>query len=608
MNTTTNANTIFGNRQWLTIGLKLILGITIASNLCIGLLLYTNWQSTKDVTLQYNSLLQIQSEMSSNLRDKIHELQENYQKIPGFFSEDKTRIALDWIKANYSVAKQENLIGRENYKSLYNRAARRDLSKGRFVVQNDSGGLVVSLGNFDENGDFKEAVSRMTLQTNQPDIDRDSIIQYLSGLNNSEVDVSLLLKQLNELKAYLADEGIKAEDTRTEILYRVEEITKKEKELEAYQSMKQRNSILMGIGTIIINVVVLLLLTGIIIERPLRKLTAVIQNIQNGQSAVVPYLNRRDKIGILAHSIRGFQDAMAKLREEDERKSVEKKIIDDFINNISELIHHLQQDSKEMEGFALNLNELAKTTEEQSLSVSSTAENTASNTSSISVSTQNLQNAVEDIARQIKKQNDLVKKISEGAIESRNNIDHFQETTKQIHSMLKVIKEITQKSKLLAINATIEAARYGSRGAGFLVVADEMKALSHQTEDAADDITSRTEAIYSAGQLFVDTIVGIEEKVQNLSEITTKISDASENQRVATGSIAENVISTSEDSTNVSNHISQVNEAAARTREMSSRVYDFSENIALGLSDILSQTKNKLQFLTKTNLIDIPKN
>lgn len=608
MSTTNNANTIIGKRQWLTIGLKLILGITIASNLCIGLLLYVNWQSTKDVDEQFDSLLQIHAEMSSKLRDKIYDLQENNQKIPDFFKVEKTKLALDWIKDNYTISSEETLIGRENYKQLYNRTARRDLSKGRFVVQLESTGLVVSIGDFDVNGDFKESVSRMTIQANQPEDEQTAINQYLAALNGSEVDAGMLMTQLNELKTYLADEGIKAEETRNEILYRVEEIAKKEQELEAYQSMKQRNNIMMGIGTIIINIIVLLLLTGTIIERPLRKLTDVIQNIQAGKSAVVPYLNRRDKIGILSHSIRGFQDAMIKLREEDERKSVEKKIIDDFIANISDLIHNLQQDSKEMEGFALNLNELAKTTEKQSLSVSATAENTASSTSSISISTQNLQNAVEDIAKQIKRQYDLVKQISDGAIESKNNIDRFQETTNQIHSMLKVIKEITQKSKLLAINATIEAARYGARGAGFLVVADEMKALSHQTEDAADDITSRTEAIYSAGEVFVDTIVGIEEKVQNLSEITTKISDASENQRVATGSIAKNVISTSEDSTNVSNHISQVNEAAARTREMSSRVYDFSENIALGLSDILSQTKNKLQFLTKSNLMGLPKN
>lgn len=584
--------------QWLTIGLKLILGITIASNLCIGALLYSNWQSSQDVKEHVDSLLQVQAEMSQNLREKIYEIQANYQKVPDFFRVDKMERVKRWVEENFTVENEKTLVGRENYKSLYNRTARRDLGKARFVVRVEDGALYLSKGLEDENGNFNDSVLRMKLATEQPDIDAEKTKVFLDSISSAQMTAAVFQQQMNALNSFLADEAINAEKTRTEILYRVEEIEKKEEELEAVQLEKQRNGFIIGGITIIINILVLLVLTRSIIERPLRRLTRVIREIQNGGSPVVPYLNRKDKIGILAHSIQDFRLAMLRLREEDERKSMEAAVINELINNVSTLIRHQQQESKQMADYAYSLSELAIITEEQSTSVTTTAGNTADNAHAISQSTRELQQSVEEIVTQIKRQNELVTTVSRETIESRNNIDRLQQATEQIRGIIKTIKDITQKSKVLAINATIEAARYGRRGAGFLVVANEMKDLSSKTETAADDITSRTEAIYSAGQVFVNTIYDIEKKVSDLTEITGSIGKTAENQNSATGAIAQKISSTSSDSNDVSTRIGKVNEAAVKTREMAAKVVDYSENISIALSDILSQTSEKLRLIT----------
>lgn len=584
--------------QWLTIGIKLILGITIASNLCIGALLFSNWQSTKEVKHHIDKLLMVQGEMSRNLREKIYELQGNYQQIPDFFKVDKMNTVREWLNDNYLILHEETLVGRDNYKSFYNRTGRRDLGKGRFVVRVDNGELFLSKGLVDDMGEFNDSVLRMRLASNQPEMDEQKINDFLISVNDMQMGADLFNQQLNAMKSYLADEALKAEETRNEILYRVEEIAQKEEKLEAVQTEKQRNSVIIGIVTIIINIFVLLGLTGTIIERPLRKLTMVIMEIQSGKSPIVPYLNRSDKIGILAYSIEHFRNAMHRLREEDERKSRETRIINKLINDISGLIRNQQEESRQMAEYASSLSDLALMTEDQSTIVTTSAENTARNSVAISDSTTELQAAIEIIADQIQKQKRLVSTISRETTTSRNNIDSLQEATEQILGITKIIKEITQKSKLLALNANIEAARYGKKGAGFMVVANEMKELSHQTEIAADDITSRTEAIYSAGQVFVNTIYDIEGKVSNLTEITGNIGKSIENQSSATSVIVENVRSTSSDSQDVSDRIAKVNKAAAETREMAAKVFGYSENITNALTGIFERTRETLQSLT----------
>lgn len=82
-------------------------------------------------------------------------------------------------------------------------------------------------------------------------------------------------------------------------------------------------------------------------------------------------------------------------------------------------------------------------------------------------------------------------KAGDRGAEARGLISSLVEASQEISGIVDAISAIAAQTSLLALNATIEAARAGDAGRGFAVVAKEVKALSIQTANAADDVKSR---------------------------------------------------------------------------------------------------------------------
>ncbi|MBF0132544.1 MAG: hypothetical protein HQL75_08165 [Magnetococcales bacterium] len=100
------------------------------------------------------------------------------------------------------------------------------------------------------------------------------------------------------------------------------------------------------------------------------------------------------------------------------------------------------------------------------------------------------QNLVEDTAR-MKKADEMVKS-------NRKISDRLLESVENIFGTIGKVKKIASQTKLLAINAGIEAAQAGESGRGFLIVAEEVKELSKQTSAATTAISKEISEIQSA--------------------------------------------------------------------------------------------------------------
>src|SRR6185295_7574515 len=84
-------------------------------------------------------------------------------------------------------------------------------------------------------------------------------------------------------------------------------------------------------------------------------------------------------------------------------------------------------------------------------------------------------------------------------------------SSSEVGEIVKVITSIAEQTNLLALNATIEAARAGEAGKGFAVVASEVKDLAQETAKATEEISSRIQTIQTDTSAAVEAIARIAE-------------------------------------------------------------------------------------------------
>ena len=586
-------------RKWITVGTKILFGVALVSNLFIGALLYVNYQSSLTVQQTVDDVLQIREQLSSNLRSAIFQLQKEFISLPEFFKVDRRAEILSAVDRDFQVASRETLTGRQAYRPLYSRTERRDLARNRMVLQERDGKVVLSYGLLDEENNFTQTVERLTLRSPDPAGDAARLRELIGRLDDQSGEAEALQQKIRELGVRVADESLKAEKTRNEILDHVEEINAMEKKLAAVRDQQQRFTLGMGLLAIFANMVVLFFLIRIIVERPLYRLTRIIDEIRAGRFPDIPCQQRGDQIGVLSGAIKNFREALSELQLEDRRKAKEKNIIDELIDSIATVVHGLEQRARQLVDMSETLQELAATTGSQSESATVRARDTAEHTQNVSQATDQLRRTVEGINAQIVSQNELVAGIVHGVTVSHGNIHQLKRAIADIGGIIGLVREITDQTKLLALNATIEAARAGSAGKGFAVVASEVKDLSLETERATQDVMEKVSAIEKASLTFVANLQDIEQRVQDLNQVTAHITGAVGEQQEVVTTIAGLSSQTSENTRMVLANIVMVNEAAVQARELSHQVHEYSDEIAGQLTTLLRETTTKLQQLSR---------
>ena len=146
--------------------------------------------------------------------------------------------------------------------------------------------------------------------------------------------------------------------------------------------------------------------------------------------------------------------------------------------------------------------------------------------------------------------------------------------------MVELINSIAGQTNLLALNATIEAARAGEAGRGFAVVASEVKVLAEQTAKATDEISQQISGIQAATRESVGAIKEIGDTIGLMSEISSTIAAAVEEQGAATQEISRNVQQAAQGTSQVSSNITDVQHGASETGSASSQVLSAARSLS----------------------------
>ena len=244
------------------------------------------------------------------------------------------------------------------------------------------------------------------------------------------------------------------------------------------------------------------------------------------------------------------------------------------------IITSLSTASSELERTARALSDNAGNTTRLATVVANASEDASNNVQSVASATEELASSVREISAQVQESNRIAASAVKQADETDSRINALSQAANRIGDVIKLITSVAEQTNLLALNATIEAARAGEAGRGFAVVAQEVKALASQTAKATDEIGIQIAGMQTATQEAVGSIKMISSTIGKISEITTAISAAIEEQGAATQEISGNIQRTADGTSQVAGTIAEVSHGANQTGAASSQLLSSAKQLS----------------------------
>jgi methyl-accepting chemotaxis protein len=238
--------------------------------------------------------------------------------------------------------------------------------------------------------------------------------------------------------------------------------------------------LLAGIASLAIALPIAMRLHGAI-SRPIRQVASAASRIAEGDLSVeLPPVQRSDEIGVLVNT---FRQMTISLREMTGAVGSGASVLSEAASEILATTMEVAASASET---SQSVNETAVTMEELRHAVHVSAERARQVSEGVQRTAEVAQtghDAVEDVAKGMAGIREQVEQVAA-------TILRLSEQSQAIGEIIAAVNDLTDQSKLLAVNAAIEAARAGEHGRGFAVVAQEVKSLADQSRQATAQVRS----------------------------------------------------------------------------------------------------------------------
>lgn len=338
-------------------------------------------------------------------------------------------------------------------------------------------------------------------------------------------------------------------------------------------SQSQTNRIIIIQDIIFVLIVICAVLTALKmsadITRPIEILAGKMSEISKGNFSVKLDNHTGDEIGqfsrqidSMVDNIKGYiydiTDTLGQISAGNIALEVEREYIGDFgaiksslnmiISSLNDVVHNIKVCGNQVNTGARSLSissqSLAQGAEEQSAAmesfkeylyrVASLTRDDAKNAVTIKGISVKATDAVSDSDRQMNLMTEAMKRI--------------EDTSNEIAKVIKIIEDIAFQTNILALNAAVEAARAGTAGKGFAIVADEVRNLAAKSREAAGNTTiminKSLNAVEEGIKITGDTALClnlVEENVQSMSELLSDIDASTSEQANAFAQMEESV-------------------------------------------------------------------
>jgi methyl-accepting chemotaxis protein len=342
--------------------------------------------------------------------------------------------------------------------------------------------------------------------------------QYLGLLNEYRQLESRMksLSQANDMteltRLLSADLQTNSDQMNTVLGKLVEMNTEQLNKASANATQQYSTAFTMVVTLLIIATVLTLLFAWLLtnsITRPIASALSAAEDIAEGDLTRTIAVDGTDEAGRLLAAMLKMQ---AKLRDTLQRISgsaTQLASAAEELNAVTdESARGLSQQNNEIEQAATAVNQMTSAVEEVARNAVSTSEASKNATTSASDGRDLVQETVSAIER-----------MSNDVQSTSTLIGNLADESRDIGKVLDVIRGLADQTNLLALNAAIEAARAGEAGRGFAVVADEVRALAHRTQQSTSEIERMIGSIQGGTEQAVNSMRSSTERAESTLNI-----------------------------------------------------------------------------------------
>lgn len=291
--------------------------------------------------------------------------------------------------------------------------------------------------------------------------------------------------------------------------YQLEGINTAFEEIHGDAGTSQNQAVIFSIASAILGILIGLFAAESI-SRPINTIAASAKHVAQGDLTTSIAVDREDEIGVLAEAfntmIRELRVLVHKVIEESEH----------LAGASEELTAGAEQSAQAAGQVAESVGEMARSSQQQTHATQSAAsiiEELSGSSQEISANTHHVAQQAQEAAHKANEGIQLVDsavrqidKIHTTVSNSSEIVERLGERSREVDLIVETISGIADQTNLLALNAAIEAARAGEQGRGFSVVAEEVRKLAEQSQEATKKIAAIIALIQHETRLAVESM------------------------------------------------------------------------------------------------------
>lgn len=364
---------------------------------------------------------------------------------------------------------------------------------------------------------------------------------------------------------------------------------------------------MIGIGLFVLGVIapfIVYFQMRSLITLPLADLSARLYGLTNEDfDSDVPHTDARNEMGdiafsldVLRHTYRRAKEVegerLAFAEERAKRQEVLDTLIEEFRGRTSGVIEAVGMASGQLSSASERILSSVDAAQRHASSIDETVHKSAVDVKEASQHAEEAYQAMNAIAQS----SNTAQKVSADADTDVDaaigTVSELADATDRITGVTHLIRKITERINLLALNAGIESARAGEAGKGFVVVAQEVKILAAQTKKATEEIIDNIALLQEKSEAASNALGSVKRRVSKIREGNEQEHHEVELQRRAVNELSYNMKGANGAMTTIQKSIATVRESVDTVQHVSRNVSETGRSLNVN-ANILSQEVRK---------------